>query len=295
MPTHWSRFLVAVPTVLLSACAVAAPAATVADGQTRTRGDADRATTGHPRHARALHPTRFLHPTGTITPAKGCVVLTPGMNGIKVRLVQRRLGLGSRWETMDAATIAAVKAFQANHSLPRRDGVVNARTWRAMGFKQGFCFDRWQATPALPRRAGSPRRIKVMLAFANRYRGAEYVWGGAGRPRFGVDCSGLVLQSLYRAGLDPQPVSIDKHVLPDYRTSYELYHHPRLRHLPRSQMRRGDLVFYTKDSTSQINHVALYLGGNLMLEAKGDDVHVAAVGRHYTDQTIASDVVRPFR
>jgi cell wall-associated NlpC family hydrolase len=60
-------------------------------------------------------------------------------------------------------------------------------------------------------------------------------------------------------------------------------------------MRRGDLIFYTKDSTGQINHVALYLGGDLMLEAKGDDVHVAAVATHFPDQTIASDVVRPFR
>ena len=289
MPTHWFRFRVAAPTVLLSACALAAPAGTAWDVQPRPAGDAHQATTAHPRH------TRFLQPTGTITPAKGCVVLTPGMNGIKVRLVQRRLGMGSRWETMDAATVAAVKAFQTNHSLRRRNGVVGARTWRAMGFQEGFCFDRWQATPALPRRAGSAKRIRVMLAFANRYRGAEYVWGGAGRPRYGVDCSGLVLQSLYRAGLDPQPVSIDKHVLPDYRTSSELYHHPRLRHVPRAHMRRGDLIFYTKNSTGQINHVALYLGGDLMLEAKGEDVHVADVATHFPDQTIASDVVRPFR
>jgi cell wall-associated NlpC family hydrolase len=89
-------------------------------------------------------------------------------------------------------------------------------------------------------------------------------------------------------------VSIDKHVLPDYRTSYELYHHPRLRHVPRARMRRGDLIFYTKDSTGDINHVALYLGGRLMLESKGDDVHVAVVGTHYPDQTITRDVVRPF-
>jgi cell wall-associated NlpC family hydrolase len=236
---------------------------------------------------------RYLQPTDSITPAEGCVRLTPGMNGIKVRMVQRRLGMGSRWETMDSATIRRVQRFQGRHGL-RQSGVVNRRTWKAMGFAEGFCFDRWQAQPALRLSATSRQRIRTMLRFATTYRGAEYVWGGAGRPRYGVDCSGLVLQSLYRAGLDPQPISIDKHVLPLYRTSKELYQHDRLRHVALARKRRGDLIFYRKDSTGDINHVALYLGHGRLLEAKGDDVHVAPVLRHHPDQTIASTVVRPF-
>ena len=237
--------------------------------------------------------TRWLQPTRTITPADGCVRLTPGINGIKVRMVQRRLGMGSRWETMDSATIQRVKTFQGRHGL-RRSGVVGRRTWNAMGFGEGFCLDRWQAEPALPLRATRRQRIRTMIRFAMGYRGAEYVWGGAGRPRYGVDCSGLVLQSLYRAGLDPQPISIDKHVLPRYRTSKQLYQHDRLRHLPLSRKRRGDLIFYRKDSTGDINHVAIYLGHGRLVEAKGDDVHVAQVVRHHPDQTIAATVVRPF-
>nr|MDQ4009093.1 hypothetical protein [Actinomycetota bacterium] len=57
-------------------------------------------------------PAGFLQPTTSIEPARGCVRLTPGMNGIKVKMVQRRLRLGSRWETMDSVTIARVKRFQ---------------------------------------------------------------------------------------------------------------------------------------------------------------------------------------
>jgi NlpC/P60 family/Putative peptidoglycan binding domain len=235
----------------------------------------------------------YLQPTGSITPAEGCVVLRPGFNGIKVRMVQRRLGMGSRWETMDRDTVARVARFQRRHRLHRRDGVVDRRTWRAMHFAKGFCFDRWQANP-LPLEATRRERIQTMLRFATKYRGAEYVWGGAGRRRFGVDCSGLVLQALYRAGLDPQPITIDKHVLPRYRTSKALFEHPRLRHVPLSRKRRGDLIFYRKDSTGDINHVALYLGNGRLVEAKGDDVHIARVRRHYPDQSIARTVVRPF-
>ncbi len=237
--------------------------------------------------------TRWLRPTTSITPARGCIRLTPGDAGIKVRLVQRKLGMGSRFETMDAATIQRVKRFQGRHGI-RRTGVVGRKTWNAMGFREGFCFDRWQAKPALPLRATRRQRIRTMIRFAMTYRGAEYVWGGAGRPRFGVDCSGLVLQSLYRAGLDPQPISIDKHVQAGYRTSVHLYNHDRLRHLPLAQKRRGDLIFYRKDSTGDINHVAIYLGHGRLVEAKGNDVHVARLVRHHPDQTIAATVVRPF-
>jgi len=237
--------------------------------------------------------TRWLRPTTSITPARGCIRLTPGDAGIKVRMVQRRLGMGARFETMDATTIARVKRFQGRHGI-RRTGVVGRRTWNAMGFREGFCFDRWQAKPALPLRATRRQRIRTMIRFALTYRGAEYVWGGAGRPRYGVDCSGLVLQSLYRAGLDPQPISIDKHVQAGYRTSVHLYQHDRLRHLPLARKRRGDLVFYRKDSTGDINHVAIYLGHGRLVEAKGNDVHVARLVRHHPDQTIAATVVRPF-
>lgn len=237
---------------------------------------------------------RYLQPTTEIKPARGCIKLRPGFNGIKVRMVQRRLGLGSRWETMDSTTVAAVRRFQRRHDLRRRDGVVNRGTWRAMGFKAGFCLDRWQAKPALPLDATRRQRINKMLEFANNYSGAEYVWGGAGRPKRGVDCSGLVLQALYRAGLDPQPITIDRHVRPFYRTSRNLYQHDQLRRVRRANMRRGDLIFYTKDSTGRINHVALYLGHGRMLEAKGSNVHRTRVREHYPGQTIAPKVVRPF-
>jgi hypothetical protein len=96
------------------------------------------------------HASRWLAPTDRITPAQGCVWLTPGINGVKVKLVQRRLGMpASTWETMDATTSAQVKAFQAAHGLAA-DGVVGPVTWRAMGFVEDFCFDRFQMQPELP-------------------------------------------------------------------------------------------------------------------------------------------------
>lgn len=67
------------------------------------------------------------------------------MNGVKVKLVQHRLGLpDGAWET------EAVRRFQRQAGLSV-DG-VGPCTWRAMGFREDFCFDRYQARPVLPRR-----------------------------------------------------------------------------------------------------------------------------------------------
>jgi hypothetical protein len=238
--------------------------------------------------------TRYLQPVAQVKEPKGCVVLTPGMNGVKVKMVQRRLGLPrTAWETMDSATIGAVKRFQARRGLAV-DGVVGPRTWRALGFEAGFCMDRWTAKVRLGPGATPRQRREQMISFARRYLGSEYVWGGAHRPRRGVDCSGLVLQALYSAGLDPRPISVDKHVLPKYRTSLELYAHPDLRHVARAKMRRGDLVFYRKNSTGRVNHIALALGGGRMLEAVEPQVRVTDVVRYRSTQTIMPTVVRPF-
>lgn len=252
-----------------------------------------RTTTAHPTESRADPGTDLLQPTTSIVPARGCTILTSGMNGVKVKLVQRRLGLpASSWETMDDTTIEAVRSFQRQAGLTA-DGVVGPRTWRAMGFQEDFCFDRYQATPVLAATAGARVRREQMIAFASRFLGEEYVWGGAGPRGDGVDCSGLILQALYSAGLDPQPITVDKHVLPDYRTSRELYRHDRLAHLSRSAVRRGDLVFWRSNETGRVNHVAIYLGGGNVLEAVEPQVHIGRLGDRAT-QTMMPEVVRPF-
>jgi hypothetical protein len=214
---------------------------------------------------------------------------------VKVKLVQRRLGMpASTWEIMDATTIAKVQAFQVANGLPA-DGAVGPVTWRALGFAEDFCFDRFQMTPQLPLSATPQQRIETFVTAAHSYAGDEYVWGGAGPKGYGMDCSGLVLQAFYAAGLDPQPISVDKHVLPDYPTSVELFNHPGLRHYPLAQVQRGDLVFYTDTRTGVNNHVAIALGGGQLLEAKDGDVHVSLLNRTLSTQTIVPEVVDPSR
>jgi cell wall-associated NlpC family hydrolase len=85
------------------------------------------------------------------------------------------------------------------------------------------------------------------LRYAMTRRGDPYVWGAAGPSTF--DCSGLVMWAYAQVGIS----------LPHYTVSqYNMG-----AHISRSQLQPGDLVFFY----AGIDHVGLYLGGGLMVDA----------------------------
>jgi peptidoglycan DL-endopeptidase CwlO len=102
---------------------------------------------------------------------------------------------------------------------------------------------------------------------AKHYIGVRYVWGG--ESPHGFDCSGLV-QFVYRKlGVE----------LP--RVSYAQWHAGR--HISRTQLRPGDLVFFHRHG-----HVGIYVGHGWFLHAPrtGERVHASELShswfrRHY--------------
>jgi cell wall-associated NlpC family hydrolase len=96
-------------------------------------------------------------------------------------------------------------------------------------------------------------RAAVAIAYARAQLGKPYLWGGTGPDAF--DCSGLVMQAWAAAG-----VSIP-------RTSQEQW--AALPHIPASQARPGDLVFFpgSDGSWAAPGHVALVLSATTMLQA----------------------------
>ncbi|MEV8064885.1 C40 family peptidase [Streptomyces sp. NPDC085995] len=85
------------------------------------------------------------------------------------------------------------------------------------------------------------------VRYAVRQLGKPYRWGAAGPLAY--DCSGLTSQAWARAGT-PIP-----------RTSQEQW--ARLKRVPLSELRPGDLVVYFPEAT----HVALYLGDGMVVQA----------------------------
>lgn len=89
--------------------------------------------------------------------------------------------------------------------------------------------------------------------------GKPYVWGGAGPD--GFDCSGLVVWAYEHVGI--------------YLTHYTGAQWNEVEHIPVSELKPGDLLFFFAD----ISHVGLYVGNGLMVDAPtfGQDVQVQPI------------------
>jgi cell wall-associated NlpC family hydrolase len=102
---------------------------------------------------------------------------------------------------------------------------------------------------------------KVAVEWAYRELGKPYVWGAAGPDSF--DCSGLTQYVWAKAG-----VYLDHYTGAQWNEG---------RHVSRSELQPGDLVFFGSD----LHHVGIYVGNGNMIEAphSGTDVRVAPYDR----------------
>jgi cell wall-associated NlpC family hydrolase len=139
-------------------------------------------------------------------------------------------------------------------------------------------------SPGRAQRRPSPAAgsgIESVIARAMSVLGMPYAWGGGNGSgptrgirdggvadsygdyrKIGFDCSGLMIYSF--AGVTSL-------------SHYSGYQYTAGRHVPLSQMRRGDMLFY--GGGGGIHHVALYLGNGMMIEApeSGSVVKISTV------------------
>jgi hypothetical protein len=218
--------------------------------------------------------------------AAGCIVLGHAWAGVKVAMVQRRLGTTHELDRYGSDTKRAVATFQGRSDL-RVTGRVNRATWKALGFHQSFCMDRFTVQPSVSAPTGAKKRVEAMITWARAQLGRSYIWGGAGP--IGYDCSGLALQAMYAGGRVIPSVDTYHHQRRDFGTAAAIYDSG-MRRVPLDQRRRGDLVFYgPKGATT---HMAIYLGKGRVLEAVRPLVRRSAIGGHGVP--LKPQVVRPF-
>lgn len=120
------------------------------------------------------------------------------------------------------------------------------------------------AATGIPQSARYPAgtsRAATAVRYAFAQLGKPYVWGAAGPDAF--DCSGLVMRAWEAAGVP----------LPHY--TYSIWQTGR--HITRSQLRPGDLVF-----PHGLGHVQIYIGGGNVIEAphKGAVVRISPLLPH---------------
>ena len=131
--------------------------------------------------------------------------------------------------------------------LERRDGWARVRTvYDHVG---------WLADDALGGRAGEwilEPSGAAPLDEARRFVGARYLWGGM--TEHGIDCSALVHMAYRRAG---RLVPRDAHEQEDAGTEID-----------ERDARPGDLVTYAEHGTDRATHIAFWLGGGRILNAR---------------------------
>ena len=113
-------------------------------------------------------------------------------------------------------------------------------------------------------RAVAGRTGAAAVAGARDYLGVPYVWGGT-NPATGLDCSGLTQRVFGELGVKLPRVSSDQ-----ARTGTAV---PNL-----AAARPGDLLFFDNSrARGGIDHVAIYAGGNRMIEAPRPGLSVREV------------------
>ncbi len=243
------------------------------------------------------NPSQYYQIKDSITLNGGGYNLSVGYEGIKVRRVIQRLGLGNGVGMGGAyysSTVASsVKTFQRNNGLPQT-GVVDLATWKKMGFSEADWYS--NGAYASPVKAGTDavrsQHIEAMIARAYEYLGNPYVIGASGAPGLGVDCSGLVMQALYAGGLEMDDINPVTHAQPGHEyESRNMWNSSKLMKVAYSNRQRGDLIFY-QNKNGVVIHVAIYLGNDQVIESWPNAVKIAPIKDGYRSNI--KGVARPF-
>ena len=249
------------------------------------------------KYRRYQNPSQYYQIKDSITLTGGGYNLSYGFEGVKVMKVIQRLGLGTGIG-MGGAFYGtnvqnAVRNFQRQNGLSQT-GNVDLLTWLRLGFNQ-VQWEQWGAYVSplkVNRESSRSDHIEAMISTAYSYLGTPYVIGASGPPGTGIDCSGLVMQALYGAGLDISPINPVRHAHPGYEyESRNMWASSKFKHVPYSQRQRGDLIFY-QNSSGVVIHVAIYLGNNQVIESWPNQVVVWPIQNG--QRSNIKGVVRPF-
>jgi cell wall-associated NlpC family hydrolase len=181
-------------------------------------------------------------------------------DGLKVSRVANAVAAAQR-----AQEAAAQEQEQAKH-LTAEMAAKKAAIQKKENFFNGEAFKKAQAifqqtgkypiSPSqIPGDSYEVQALRVALTVVNR---CPYVWAAAGPCQF--DCSGLVLWAYAHVGISLLHFTGDQW--------------NEIVHVPRSELKPGYLMFFYN-----LDHVGLYIGNNLMVDAPtfGQDVQVQAI------------------
>ena len=207
-----------------------------------------------------------------------------GYEGLKVKRViqafdlKETRGMGGAY--YDETVQDAVRQFQEERGL-EATGETDLATWKALGYteEEWEVCSLYQSPCKVNATASREEKIEAMIERAYDYLGDPYVIGASGPPgaSYGVDCSGLVMQGLYAAGISLSDINPYTHAQPGHEyESRNMWNSDHFTVVDFEERERGDLIFYCNDDGIVI-HVAIYLGGDEVIESWPNEVQVSPV------------------
>ena len=159
-------------------------------------------------------------------------------------------------------TVSAVMAFQKRNSL-KEDGKAGEKTIAAINSSEArVSVEKEQEIEAEKKAAAAEAakqsaegRISAMIVAAKNQLGKPYVLGSKGPNEF--DCSGLVYFCLRKAHVYCRRLDADGY---SKTNSWK-----KITSL--SEVKKGDLLFFTSDGSSSVGHVDIYIGSGDMIDA----------------------------
>lgn len=204
----------------------------------------------------------------------------PGYEGVKTWFIKSKLGDANIHNQYTYGDAYAIMNIQRSHGLPAT-GWVDLPTWRALGYSDDLWYgiDSYvQPLQVTNPAAGRQAHIEAMINAAYQYLGKPWWAGCSSAPAWGVDCSGLVMQALYAAGINPTSASSTHHGYPGNEwNSRNLFADPHFANVSWNDRQRGDLVFYYQPGTRTIWHVAILLDPNTVIESWPPSVMVQPI------------------
>jgi cell wall-associated NlpC family hydrolase len=118
------------------------------------------------------------------------------------------------------------------------------------------------------------QHVEAMIKTAKKYLGDPYIDCRSQAPGKGVDCSGLVMQACYGAGVDLWPSNPWRHRFPKFEyESRRIAKMKTLKTVSWKNRRRGDLLFYSRGG--RVMHVAIYLGHGKIIHSSYPNVRIS--------------------
>lgn len=166
--------------------------------------------------------------------------------------------------TNQSSVLANLSENELVMALEKQDNYYKVKVNDVVGYIEASHIDTSKLS-SLEQEAQRAQKGKEVVAYAKKYLGGRYVFGG-NNLNTGVDCSGFVQQIMKHFG-----VSMARSSREQYRTNGVK--------VKEAEIMPGDLVYYGNGGT--VNHAAIYIGNDQIIHANTESTGIIISDLHY--------------